>query len=116
MTIINISRDELKSSINDNLLAASKELINEIDTYFTNAWSAPLRLMQNAVDNPELNTEEKLAVLQSGIQTIPDLLYLQLLVKGLSPALLLKKDFKQQLDKAEIKLSGMTIVFNRFYF
>lgn len=100
LSIISVSRDALKNPANELLISHSLALAKDIDTHFTHVWSAPLRVMRDAIDDPALNAKKKFALLQNGAQNLPDFLSLQLLVQDFPPTLTFKKEFRQQLDKA----------------
>lgn len=99
-SLITISRDELKSSINDSLVQTSGLMAQTIDNMVVHEWRAPLLLMKSALDNPHLGVNEKVALLESGIRDVADFLSLQLYVAGFPPATFLKKDFSKRLEAA----------------
>ena len=59
-TMIRIAEDELKSSVNEQLVTTAEELAHEIDTLFERTWLAPFLLIRKAIDNESLGVEEKL--------------------------------------------------------
>jgi adenylate cyclase len=99
-SMITVTRDELKSSVNDSLVNTADQLAREIDNLYMNVWRAPLLLIRRAVDNPNLGVEEKVALLASGIQDIEDFMAIQLTVEGYPPALFIKENFKINLEAA----------------
>ena len=56
-TMIRIAQDELKSSANEQLVATSQELVDEINDLHERTWLAPLVLIRNALDDPQLGVE-----------------------------------------------------------
>ncbi|MBD3167562.1 SpoIIE family protein phosphatase [bacterium] len=93
--MIDITRNELRSTINNELLLVADQIAAEIDAVYEETWRAPLELMRSAVDNPNLGPAEKVSLLTSATSEIPDLVAVQLTVEGISPpALALKEPFE----------------------
>ncbi|HZP20559.1 MAG TPA: adenylate/guanylate cyclase domain-containing protein [Bauldia sp.] len=81
-SLIRIARDEMKSSANDQLVTTARQIGDEIDDVFDNAWLAPLQVVRNAVDDPTLGPPEKIALLKHGIANLPDVVAMQITVAG----------------------------------
>jgi adenylate cyclase len=80
--MIRIAGDELKSSVNEQLVSTAEELAHEIDTFFERTWLTPLLLIRNAIDDESLGVEEKIALLKAGVADSPDIVALQVTVDG----------------------------------
>ena len=91
-TMIRIAQDELKSSANDQLVITAQQLVKEINDLYERTWLAPLVLIRNALDDPQLGVEEKISLLTLGIADIPDVVALQVTVEGASLPLVVVKD------------------------
>jgi adenylate cyclase len=81
-SLIRIARDEMKSSANDQLVTTARQVTDEIDDLYQNAWLAPIQLIRNAVDDSTLGPEEKIALLRHGIADLPDVVALQITIAG----------------------------------
>ena len=100
-TMIRIAQDELKSSANEQLVATSQKLVDEINDLHERTWLAPLVLIRNALDDPQLGVEEKIALLTLGIADIPDIVALQVTVDGAAlPLVVVRDDFAARLNAA----------------
>ena len=102
-TIIRIAQDELKSSANDQLVTTAKQLADEIDDLYERSWLAPLLLIRNAIDDPSLGVEEKIALLTQGLAAIPDIVALQITVEQAPvPLVMTKDDFSARIEAASL--------------
>jgi adenylate cyclase len=102
-TIIRIAQDELKSSANDQLVSTAKQLADEVDDLYERSWLAPLLLIRNAIDDPSLGVEEKIALLTEGLAAIPDIVALQITVEEAPvPLVMTKDDFSARLEAASL--------------
>ena len=100
-TMIRIAQDELKSSANEQLVATSQQLVKEINDLHERTWLAPLVLIRNALDDPQLGVEEKISLLTLGIADIPDIVALQVTAEGAAlPLVVVKDDFAARLKGA----------------
>lgn len=96
-----IARDELKSAANEQLTEVAGGIAEAIDQAFWGRWLAPLRLVRNAVDSPELGVREKIAVLTLGLSSIPDVVALQLTIGDSDlPVLVTDEVFSARLAEA----------------
>ncbi len=100
--MIDITKNELKSNVNDELITVVDQLSQTIDDRYVNMWRAPLLLLRNALENEQLNIQERISLLQSTPQSIPDIVCLQLSVKreGVPPIIITKSEFADQLRSA----------------
>jgi adenylate cyclase len=97
-TMIRIAQDELKSSANEQLVVTSQQLVEEINDLYERTWLAPLVLIRNALDDPQLGVEQKISLLTLGIADIPDIVALQITVEGATlPMVVVKDDFAARL-------------------
>jgi len=101
-SMITITRDELKSAVNDRLINTSEQIAKEIDDLYLRAWLMPLMVIRDAIDNQEIGADEKISILKTGISNIGDFISLGLCVGDFPPALFIKDDFKQGLEKAGV--------------
>jgi adenylate cyclase len=103
-TLITITQDELKSSINEELSTVAHNLTEEIDDLYRDTWYAPLLLIRNAVDNEHLGATEKAALFLNGIKDVPDIVSLQLTAEGVPTPLLLvtQEQFIKTLQEAGV--------------
>ncbi len=100
-TLIRIARDELKSSANDQLTVTARQVSEEIDNVYRDAWQAPLSLIANGIDDDKLNIEAKIALLTLGIGDLPDIVALQITVEGSErPLLVTREGFSKRLEEA----------------
>jgi adenylate cyclase len=102
-SLIRIARDEMKSSANDQLVTTASQITDEIDSQINNAWMASIQLIRNAVDDPALGPQEKIALLRHGIADLPDVVALQISIVGskLSPVVT-QQDFADRLKAASL--------------
>jgi len=97
-TLIRIARDELKSSANDQLVTTARQVTDEIDNVYRDAWRAPLSLIANAIDDDKLSVEAKIALLTLGIGDLADIVGLQITVEGRDrPLLVSRQSFSDRL-------------------
>jgi adenylate cyclase len=103
-TLITITENELKSSVNEELSTVAQNLAKEIDELYRDAWHAPLLLMRNAVDNEDLGATEKAALFMNGIKDVPGIVSLQLTAEGVPTPLLLvtQETFVKNLQEAGV--------------
>ena len=102
-TMIRIAQDELKSSANEQLVVTGNQIVREIDDLHERTWLAPLILIRNAMDDPALGVEEKIALLTLGISDIPDIVALQVTVEGADlPLVVTKDEFTARLEGADL--------------
>lgn len=113
-SMITITQDELKSSVQSELTYVVQQISQEIDNTYNNTWSALLMLIRNSIDNIELGVEEKISLLKSGVQDIPDFVSLQLTVKGFPPASFYKESFQKRLSDADLDIN-QALSFNPDY-
>jgi len=100
--MITITRDELKSSANEEISATAAELAGEVDSWYLDIWKAPLLLIKNAIDNENLGAREKVSLLTTGLKNIADIVALQVTVEGFeTPILAIQDGFSQKLKDAE---------------
>jgi len=91
VVVVGDTRDELKSSVNDELITTAQGVADELDRRYQGQWLAPLRLLANTVDDPQLGAEAKLALL-TRISALPDLIALQLSLSDEMQPVLITQD------------------------
>jgi adenylate cyclase len=97
-TMIRIAQDELKSSANEQLVTTARQLTEEINGLYEHTWLAPLLLIRNAIDSDQLGVPEKVSLLTQGIADIPDIVALQITIKGSPiPMVVLSEGFAEGL-------------------
>jgi signal transduction histidine kinase len=79
INIIGSTKDELKSSTNYELMSTAGQLAQDINTFYSNRWLAPLLLIRGGLESEELGAEEKAAFLSAAIKNIEDIVELALL-------------------------------------
>lgn len=104
-TMIQLTQDELKSTANDDLSSSARQIVNEIDTFYEDAWIRPLVLVRNSIDSEWLGPQEKISILQTGLQEITDVAAVQLTVEGIQPALISKERFTDRFREAGLNPS-----------
>ncbi len=97
--MIQITRDELKSSANDTLSAVASQVAQEIENSLQ---LIPLQLVQEAVENKNLGGKEKLSLLTGVLRSISDISAIQLSVEGLSPMVTFQETFSKRLRNASL--------------
>ncbi|MDM8524048.1 SpoIIE family protein phosphatase [Desulfococcaceae bacterium HSG8] len=106
MTMIRITRDELKSSANDNLIAVANQVTQEVENFYRYDWLAPLRLIKKVLENKNLKGKEKLSLLTEEMKSATDLVAIQISVQGASsPLLVTQDDFLNRLTKSSLEPS-----------
>lgn len=91
-TMIRITKDELKSSANDVISTTAAELAQKIDQLYMDTWLRPLLLVTSGIDNHQLGAEEKISLIQAGIQNISDVVACQISIKEMAEPILITKD------------------------
>ncbi len=91
-SLIRIARDEMKSSVNDQLVATTRQVSDEIDTWFERTLMAPLLLVRSALGDQRLGIEEKIALLTHGIAELQDVVALQITLEGGNLPLVVSQD------------------------
>ena len=108
-TLIRIARDELKSAVNDQLVTTARQVSEEIDDIFEFAWVAPLLLIRNAIDAPNLSIEDKISLLTRGIADLDGVVALQITVAGSKLPLVVTRDsYAKQL--MGVKVEPLTVL------
>jgi adenylate cyclase len=107
-SMIQMSRDELKSTANDEIARTAESLVREIDGMYEDTWVAPLELVASAIDSPTLGGQEKLSLLRAGLATLPDVVACQVSVLGVAGPVVVTRDDATEamlevgLDPAEV--------------
>ncbi|QTA91370.1 SpoIIE family protein phosphatase [Desulfonema magnum] len=102
-TMIRITRDELKSVTNDNLISVAKQVTEEIENFYAYTWMTPLQLIKKVVENKELGAKEKFSLLTKEMQSTADFVAIQISIEGESSPFLLTQDkFSDQLRNASL--------------
>ncbi|WP_200327891.1 putative bifunctional diguanylate cyclase/phosphodiesterase [Thiocystis violacea] len=99
LSMVSETRDELKSAVNDSLLAEVTQLLDRIQGAMAPAVQI-LSALGAALADPQLDPETKQAILAAGIRGSDGLEALQLLGEDLRPAFFLAPAFKERLDRA----------------
>ena len=103
-TLITITQNELKSSVNEELSIVVDNFAKKIDELYRDTWRAPILLIRNAVDNENLGAAEKASLFLNGIKNVPDIVSLQISAEGVpTPLLIVTQDkFMEGLSKAGV--------------
>jgi two-component system, NtrC family, sensor kinase len=78
INMIGSTKDELKSSTNYELILTAGQLAQDVNTFYSNRWLAPMLLIKSGLESEELGAEEKAAFLSAGIKNIEDIVALAL--------------------------------------
>lgn len=99
-SMIQITRDELKSSAQDNLITVATQVSQNVDD-FCISWLEPLRMIRKALESEYLNRDEKVSLLAEGMRNISDIVSLQISVEGIEePFLVVKDEFAEPLTSS----------------
>lgn len=99
ISMITNTRDELKSSVNGNLLTTTDDVMGEVRLTVEPALQT-LSLLQSAVDSPVLSVDDKVVLLHGAIENLHGLVVMELVVDGRPPVYLFTQAFKARLDEA----------------
>lgn len=108
-SLIRIARDEMKSSANEQLVTTARQVTNEIDNTFEQAWIAPLLVIRNAIDEEGLDVRGKISLLTNGISELPDIVALQITVEGAPLPVVVSKDRYSEDLQAE-RIDPLTVL------
>lgn len=79
--MINMTKDELTSSTNNELISATSVISNDLNDLLINAWLAPLEIVKSGIENRSLGPVEKEALLSSITKNVDAFLYTGVLFK-----------------------------------
>lgn len=103
-SMIRITQDLLKSSVNTELLNLVDEISMTIEDSYRYQWLAPLRLIKKAVESKDLGFKEKRSLLTEGMKTMNDFVALQIYVEGVKePLLVIQGNYVKQLKSAGLE-------------
>jgi len=80
--LIRITRDELKSAANEDLTNVAAQLAADIDSTWRGQLMAPLRVIREGVDSPDLDVPQKISILTLGISQMRSVKAMQLTITG----------------------------------
>jgi len=99
-TMIQITHDELKSSVNNQISNTIAQISDDIDGLYADTWLAPLMLITRGIENERLGVEEKLSLIEAGIENIADVVACQISIMGVAePMVITKDDFSNHLTQ-----------------
>ncbi len=100
---LNLTQNELISSVNDRLSFTTTEIAKEIDRKFENNWHRPIIFMKTILENDDLSAQEKIDSLKE-IANFKGYLAVKISVEGVEdPILILQDNYKQKLSDARAK-------------
>ncbi|RLC12561.1 MAG: hypothetical protein DRI57_17605 [Deltaproteobacteria bacterium] len=99
--MIRITQDELKSFVNDELIVTADQIAQDLDSFYTNTWLAPLLMMKRVVEDEMLGSPEKMSIL-TNIKDVADIVCLQISIEGASPILITQDKFTSRLSEAGV--------------
>lgn len=100
-SLIRITRDELISAANEDLINIAAQLAADIDTTWTGQLRTPLLVIRDGVQSPELGVPQKISLLTLGIAEMPAVKALQLSVAGSGlPILVTDSAYSDRLTRA----------------
>ncbi|OQY59548.1 MAG: hypothetical protein B6245_06230 [Desulfobacteraceae bacterium 4572_88] len=98
--MIQITRDELKSSANDTLSAVASQVAQEIENSLQ---LIPLQLVQESVESKNLGAREIVSLLTVVLRSISDISAIQLSVEGAkNPMIVIQDIFSKRLSNASL--------------
>lgn len=110
--MIDITQDELKTNVNNDLILTTDQVAHEINDVYTNNWLAPLLLIKSGLENEDLGAGERISFLTAGIENIEDIVslavYFELQTGKYTSALETTKDvFKDRLRGKSPEAAGI---------
>ncbi|MDM8539651.1 adenylate/guanylate cyclase domain-containing protein [Desulfococcaceae bacterium HSG9] len=103
-TMISITQDELKSSVNDQISNTIAQISDDIDKLYADTWLAPLMLIASGIENEKLGVDAKISLIKAGIENIADVAACQISVIGMAePIIITKDDFTEHLTKSGLE-------------
>jgi len=108
--MIRITRDELKSFLNDELIVTADQFAKDIDNLYIHTWLAPLQMMKRVVESDSLGPSEKVSVL-TNIRDVADIVSLQISIEGTeTPILIMQNSFTTRLKAASADPSAILLM------
>ncbi|MEM6305907.1 MAG: adenylate/guanylate cyclase domain-containing protein [Pseudomonadota bacterium] len=106
-----LTRDELKSVANEDLMSVATQLRRAFDTEYQGRFLSPLQVVRNGIDSPELDVQQKVALLTLGLQEMPQVVALQLAIEGSKlPILAPDPDYSARLqDSGEDPIAVLSV-------
>lgn len=96
-----LTRDELKSAANEDLMGVASQLRRSFDNEFQGRFMSPLQVIRNGIDSAELDVRQKVSLLTLGLQELPQVVSLQLAIEGSTlPILAPDPAFAERLEAA----------------
>ena len=96
-----LTRDELKSAANEDLMNVAAQLRTEFDSRFEGRWLSNLEVIRNAIDSNELGVPQKVSLLTLGLEELPDVVAIQLAIANSNlPILVTDEAFSAKLQAA----------------
>lgn len=77
-----LTRDELKSVANEDLMSVASQLRRSFDTEYQGRFLSPLQVIRHGIDSAELDVQQKVSLLTLGLQEMPQVVSLQLAIEG----------------------------------
>lgn len=77
-----LTRDELKSAANEDLMSVASQLRRSFDTEYQGRFLSPLLVIRHGIDSAELDVQQKVSLLTLGLQEMPQVVSLQLAIEG----------------------------------
>lgn len=99
--LIRITRDELISAANEELTNVAAQLATDIDSTWRGQLMAPLLVIREGVDSPDLDVPQKISILTLGIAQLPSVKAMQLTIAGSDlPVLVTDQTYVARLQQA----------------
>ena len=109
--MIGITRDEIKSTANFEVLSSANAIAQEIEDSYLSYWIAPLLLIKETVESENLGVNEKISMLSVGMKHVPDIVSLQIAVQGVATPLAVNQDqFTDLLIQAALNPQDILII------
>ena len=106
-SITGLIRNELKSNVDGQIIFSTTSVASNVDSKVRSALES-IELIKNVFENPELDSDQKIAFLVSSVEKIDNLLSLSVDVKtknGYEEVISSRKDFKKTKNNQFIPLS-----------
>lgn len=96
-----LTRDELKSAANEDLMNVAVQLQTEFDNRLEGRWLSTLEVIRNGIDSNELGVPQKVSLLTLGLQQLPHVVAIQLAIANSNlPILVTDEAFSGKLQAA----------------
>ncbi|GJQ62205.1 MAG: hypothetical protein SCALA702_12580 [Melioribacteraceae bacterium] len=82
INMINLTEEELKSNVNQELIITTGQLAEEINSFYTESWNSPLMVLKKSLESGALGIEEITAIATGVVSNSPEIYRLEFYVDG----------------------------------